>query len=116
MDGSNDNRQTSTRKSEEQQKEDVMNTYDSTTTESNANARVNSKITPNQPDLGQLSQLVSAFMPLAEKYVDLQKSKFDLYLYSYPNPHRSFLNILSISTNIPLFCSLHVESSEEMYW
>ena len=31
----------------------------------------------NQQGLGQLSELVTAVMPLAKEYVDLQKSKFD---------------------------------------
>lgn len=34
---------------------------------------------------------------------------------AHPKPHSYFLNILSISTNMLLFCSLHVESSDAIY-
>ena len=37
------------------------------------------------------------------------------YLYSYPNPHNSFLNILSISTNMLKPFNLPVDSSDAIY-
>jgi hypothetical protein len=41
-----------------------------------------------------------------------QKNIVPVWLQS--NPHSSFLNILSISTNMLLFCNLHVDSRDEM--
>ncbi len=80
-----------------------MNTNGSITTESDANAKVNAKIKPNQPDLGQLSQLVSAVMPLAEKYVDFQKSKFN---YTVKRDDRAGSHNRKLTSSLLLFLGI----------
>ena len=40
----------------------------------------------------------------------------DCTCIAQPNPHNSFLRILSISTNMPRPFNLHVDSSDAIYW
>ena len=43
----------------------------------NQDARTQKGTQPQQPDLDQLSKVVSAVLPLGQQYVDLQKSKLE---------------------------------------
>jgi len=61
----------------EQQKEKLENTNERTQQRASINKEAVDNSMSNQPNFGQLLQLLGACTPLIKEYVDFQKSKLD---------------------------------------